>query len=469
MIQKINHQISLAKCIGCFYVESPAMRMLLKKLEVNNYLGLVAASSIIRPGVAKSGMMREYILRHKNPERRKEAHPVMWDLMEDTYGVMVYQEDVIKVAHHFAGLTLGEADVLRRGMSGKYRSRAEFQKVKEKFASNCNEKGYSEALTQEVWRQIESFAGYAFAKGHSASYAIESYQSLYLKTYFPLEYMVAVLNNGGGFYRVETYVHEARMYGAIIHPPDINKSYMDTTIEENNIYLGFQHLHSCESLVVNRLVQERKRNGPFNSFDEFVDRVPISIEQLDILVRIDAFRFTGLDRRTLLWQAYFKLNHIPKNHVQPKLFDVSHRQFSLPEFNITELETAFDQIELLGFPLCNPFRLLAKMPDNTNVTADMKNYINRPFEIYGYMVTVKNTTTVNQDRMQFGTFLDYNGHWIDTVHFPPVVKKYPFRGKGVYRLYGKVTEEFGFISLEVQQCERMDYIEDPRYSVKEVY
>jgi len=107
------------------------MRMLLKKLEVDNYLGLVAASSIIRPGVAKSGMMREYILRHRNPNRAKEkAHPVMLKIMPETYGVMVYQEDVIKVAHYFAGLTLAEADVLRRAMSGKFRSRAAFDSDK---------------------------------------------------------------------------------------------------------------------------------------------------------------------------------------------------------------------------------------------------------------------------------------------------------------------------------------------------
>ena len=113
--QKINQMISNADCIGCFYVESPAMRMLLRKLSVDNYLTLVAASSIIRPGVSKSGMMREYILRHKDPKRAKQkGHPVLLDIMPDTYGVMVYQEDVIKVAHHYAGLDLGEADVLRR-------------------------------------------------------------------------------------------------------------------------------------------------------------------------------------------------------------------------------------------------------------------------------------------------------------------------------------------------------------------
>ena len=160
-------------------------------------------------------MMREYILRHRNQGRAKEqAHPVMLDIMPETYGVMVYQEDVIKVAHHFAGLDLSEADVLRRGMSGKFRSRAEFTRVEEKFISNCREKGYDDTLIFEIWNQVASFAGYAFAKGHSASYAVESYQTLFLRAYYPLEYMVAVLNNGGGYYRPEYYVHEARMLGA---------------------------------------------------------------------------------------------------------------------------------------------------------------------------------------------------------------------------------------------------------------
>ncbi|NNE01850.1 MAG: DNA polymerase III subunit alpha, partial [Eudoraea sp.] len=156
----INSMIRSAQCMGCFYVESPAMRMLLKKLEVDTYLGLVAASSIIRPGVSQSGMMREYILRHRNKGRAQEkGHPVMLNIMPETYGVMVYQEDVIKVAHYFAGLTLGEADVLRRGMSGKYRSREEFQKVKDKFTENCKKKGYEDSLISEIWHQVASFAG----------------------------------------------------------------------------------------------------------------------------------------------------------------------------------------------------------------------------------------------------------------------------------------------------------------------
>ncbi|MBT8221219.1 MAG: DNA polymerase III subunit alpha [Bacteroidia bacterium] len=464
---KINAVVRKAQCMGCFYVESPAMRMLLSKLEVDSYLGLVAASSIIRPGVAQSGMMREYILRHKNPDRCKEAHPVMLDIMPETYGVMVYQEDVIKVAHYFAGLDLGEADVLRRGMSGKYRSREEFQKVKEKFIQNCRDKGYKDELTLEIWRQTESFAGYAFAKGHSASYAVESYQSLYLKTYYPREYMVAVLNNGGGFYRPEVYVHEARQQGGIIHPPCVNHSHYETVIEGKKIYLGFQHLSGLETRVALRIVQEREEHGIYKSFEDFMDRVVIGIEQLDILIRIDAFWFSGQDKRTLLWKAYYMTNHQSKIEYQRSLFKMTARDFELPDFSITDLENAYDQIELLGFPLYDPFILLKASPSTNYLARDMKERLGKIMTIYGYLVTVKRTSTNKGKRMFFGTFLDMEGRWIDTVHFPPVAAKYPFRGKGIYKLVGKIVEEFDYVTMEISQMERMPYIEDPRYALND--
>lgn len=467
---KINSLVSQAKCIGCFYVESPAMRMLLRKLEVDNYHGLVAASSIIRPGVAKSGMMREYILRHKDPERRKLAHPILEGIMPETYGIMVYQEDVIKVAHHFAGLDLGESDVLRRGMSGKYRSRAEFEKVRQKFISNCIAKGHPKEMIAEIWRQIESFAGYAFAKGHSASYAVESYQSLYLKTYYPLEYMVAVLNNGGGFYRTELYVHEARKSGGNIHAPCVNKSHYPTWIYGKDIYLGLHTLNGLESNTALRIIKERKENGDFESFDDFLERTPISIEQISILIRINAFRFSGVDKRTLLWKANFTLNKNPQRDSQPVLFRYTEKKsYDLPKFEIKELEDAFDEIELLGFPLCHSFLLLKEaLPDRILLSKDLALYQNRVVVIYGYLVTVKNTTTSGNKRMQFGTFLDRSGEWIDTVHFPPVAQRYPFRGKGVYKIQGKVVEEFGFYTLEVIGMERMAFLEDVRFAVGEI-
>ena len=161
---RINAMLSKGTAIGAYYIESPAMRRLMKKLRVNDYLGLVAASSVIRPGVSSSGMQSEYIRRHRDPERRKQDHPILMKIMPETYGIMVYQEDVLKVANQFAGLDLGEADILRRGMSGKFRSREEFLLVEQKFISNCREKGYPDKTIFEVWDQITSFAGFSFAK-----------------------------------------------------------------------------------------------------------------------------------------------------------------------------------------------------------------------------------------------------------------------------------------------------------------
>jgi len=461
--KKIKFLLKNAKAIGCFYVESPAMRMLLKKLQVDNYLGLVAASSVIRPGVAKSGMMREYILRYRHPEKRKDAHPILLKIMPETYGVMVYQEDVIKVAHYFGGLTLGEADMLRRGMSGKFRSREEFLKVKNQFFENCKQKGHSYELTAEIWRQIESFAGYAFAKGHSASYAVESYQSLFLKAYFPLEYMVATVNNFGGFYRVDLYLHEAKMHGGLIQAPDINKSNYETRIEGNYIYLGFILLHSFEVANARRILIERNKNGFFTDLDDFIDRVPVSIEQISILIKINAFKFTGRNKRELLWEAYMKINKVSMEEHVVTLFKTEKISYQTPHLPSTKYEDAFDEIEYLGFPLCDPFELITDKIGPSLLAKNLPDHVHKTVVTYGYYVTAKHTATHKGDRMYFGTFLDKDGDYIDTVHFPPAAKKYPFRGRGVYKLTGKVAEEFDSISIEVFSMKKLDMMQDARY------
>lgn len=461
---RIKAMLREGKAIGCFYVESPAMRMLLKKLRVEEYLGLVAASSVIRPGVAKSGMMRQYILRFREPHRREEAHPILRDIMPETYGVMVYQEDVIKVAHYFADLTLGEADVLRRGMSGKYRSREEFQKVRAKYFDNCLKKGHTHELAAEVWRQIESFAGYAFAKGHSASYAVESYQSLYLKAYYPLEYMVATMNNGGGFYRVELYAHEAYMHGADIQAPCVNQSEYLCTIYAKTIFMGLAFISELEKTTAEEVLRDRLEHGVFMNFDNFLKRVSISLDQLSLLIKIGAFRFTGQTKKELLWEAHFQLGNHKKTNPVRMLFDPEVKRFQLPTLSYDILEDAFDQQDLLGFPLCNPFDLLKEPPPRNILVREMATYKNKTVRMIGYLVHIKNTTTSNGKRMQFGTWIDREGHFIDTTHFPPVVAKYPFRGKGIYELVGKLVEEFDFISLEMVAMRKLPYVHDPRYA-----
>lgn len=452
-----------SQTMGCFYVESPAMRMLLSKLRCEDYITLVAASSIIRPGVARSGMMRAYIERFhavRKGSTYESIHPKLDELMRETFGVMVYQEDVIKVAHHFAKLSLAEADVLRRGMSGKFRSRKEFEKVRDRFFENCRNEGYPEAVTQRVWYEIESFSGYSFSKGHSASYAVESYQSLYLKAHYPLEFMVGVINNFGGFYKTEFYFHEARKSGGTIHAPCVNRSTYLTTLYGNDIYIGFIHLRSLETNLAQRVVAEREANGAYKSLDNFLRRVDCGLEQVRILIRIGAFRFSGKSRQRLLWEAMLWFsNKKVRTSRTAELFDMASREYPLPELQRSPLENAFDEIELLGFPLCDPF-LLADTSDYGNTTArQLGERKGMAVSILGYLITTKDTGTKDGHPMQFGTFYDRHGDVFDTVHFPNVARKSPFRGRGFYHLQGKVTEDFGVFAIEVRTMEKIPFVD----------
>ena len=449
--------------IGCFYIESPAMRGLLKKLKCNDYLTLVAASSIIRPGVAKSGMMKQYIKNFHQQENINYLHPVMENLLKETYGVMVYQEDVLKVCHYFAGLDLADADVLRRAMSGKFRSKKEFEKIVEKFFSNCKEKGYPQSITNEVWRQVESFAGYSFSKAHSASFAVESFQSLYLKSYFPLEFMVAVINNFGGFYSTWVYVNEAKKQGAKIELPCVVNSNLETKIVEKDIYLGFAHVASLEKSTVDILLHERNVKK-FNSFDDFIDRTCLSKEQLSILIKVGALRAFNTGKKELLWKIHYTKDNATKVSNE-ELFILKRKKMELPHLEHTVLEDAYDEMDLLGFFVrVSSFDALKTKYRGDVLAKELLNYSGKKVKMLGQLVTIKPVRTVNGDYMNFGTFIDVNGDFFDTVHFAQSLKAYPFNGKGVYLLSGKVVQEFGYPSVEIEKMAKMPYQPDPRYS-----
>lgn len=460
---KVQRELKSGDTIGCFYIESPAMRGLLKKLHCDDYKTLVAASSIIRPGVAKSGMMRAYIERYHNPGQVDYLHPIMEEQLKETYGVMVYQEDVLKIGHHFGGLDLADADVLRRMMSGKHRSAKHLKEIERKYYDNCKQFGYSEQLAKEVWRQIESFAGYSFSKAHSASFAVESFQSLYLKTYYPREFYVAVINNFGGFYRTWVYVNEAKKYGANINLPCVNKSTYKTTIYGRDLYLGLINIKELMTDLALGIVHEREVNGQYHSLENFVLRTAVSLEQLIILIRVGALRFTGQDKKSLLWEAHSLLNKPTHKNTQAALFSTTSKKFTLPAFSTDRIEDAYDEIELLGFPVTvTLFELLQNLPWIPLTAKQLINHVGKTVEILGCYVTYKHVRTVKGDNMAFGTFIDAEGDFFDTTHFPTEFIRYPFKGMGVYKVTGKVVEEFGFPSIEVQYMEKLPIVPDPR-------
>ncbi len=454
----VASQIRRADTIGCFYIESPAMRQLLKKLRCDDYITLVAASSIIRPGVSQSGMMKEYIFRYHHPEKTVYLHPLFEEHMKETFGVMVFQEDVIKIAHFFAGLDLGEADILRRAMSGKYRSANQFNLIRENFYEGCRRMGHADELAKEVWRQMESFAGYSFNKAHSASFAVESYMSLYLKTYYPKEFMVAVINNFGGFYSRELYFLELLKTGGEIRPPCVNNSDEYTNITNNDVYVGFIHVKGMQASLIETILTERRSYGAFSHLQDFIERVNPGLEQLNTLVSIGAFRFTGKSKKHLLWEANFlQKRNQPSLHQSPALFGEAPIAIDLPPLYDHPLDDLYDAMEILGFTLCNPFELADDDPGKYTPATALGDHVGKIVTVLAYFIARKGVITKNRDQMFFGTFVDSRLDWIDTVHFPDAAKNYPLHSGGFYRISGRVTEEFGVFTLEAHRMSRVSY------------
>lgn len=475
---RIANLLAHSQSVGCFYIESPAMRMLLTKLKVEDYLTLVAASSVIRPGVSSSGMMRVYIERVRCPEKRMDAPAALRDLLSETHGVMVYQEDVIRVAHFFGGLSLAEADVLRRSMSGKYRGRMELQDLKKTFMERSTGLGHDPDLAQEVWRQIEGFAGYAFAKGHSASYAVESYQCLYLKAYEPLAYMVSVLNNGGGFYSTEEYLQEARRCGGVVMGPCVNRSEGLFTLDGFQIWVGLKWVSGLEQSSVDQLLEVRRSRGLYVSVEDFCRRSGLSLEQALLLWRVGALGSLSDSRTDALWSlrlyyqaqtcsdSFLGLSLFGEEAISPQVLPHLRSKSSEVWLSMERIRQAYDQMDLLGFSLTDPFSLVEvgnqgsfrSMPKDDDL-------VGHDLVLDLYAVHLRWVRTVRGERMAFGTWRDQRGIWVDTVHFPVQLKACPWKGKGVYRVQGRLCQEYDYRFVEVYSMLKYAYVSTDMASV----
>jgi DNA polymerase III alpha subunit len=293
---------------------------------------------------------------------------------------------------------------------------------------------------------------------------VESFQSLWLKVHFPLEFMTAVINNFGGFYRTWVYFNEARRWGATIHMPCVNRSQHKTSILEKNIYIGFIHIQNLENRGVQMLLEEREKEGPYGSLEDLLERVPLGLEQVILLIRISALRFTGKSKKELLWDAHLLLGKQTKKDPMRELFPVQKREFKLPELEQTSLENAYDEMELLGFPVTIPaFELLETSFRGEILARDMMQNVGKKVRMLGNLVTIKYVRTKHKQWMHFGCFLDNEGEFFDVVNFPDSLKRYPYRGNGIYLLFGEITEEFGFPGMTVQKMARLPYKPDPRY------
>lgn len=427
---RTNELIRTGQTIGCFYIESPGMRSLLRKLDVHDFELLTAASSIIRPGVAESGMMQEFILRHKDPSKRIYFIPELSEVLADTYGVMIYQEDVIKVAHKIAGLKLEEADLLRRAMSGKMRSHKAMQQITDRFFESCELKGLTESQSKELWRQIESFAGYSFCKAHSASFALLSYQVAFLKAYYPAEFMAGVLSNGGGFYSAAVYVQESKRRGVKILLPCINKSEYEYTGKNNEMRIGLMAVKNLSLNSIYKIIDERKLHGKFVSLADFLVRTGIGYEEASILIKCGAMGGFKQTRPELLRLLDIYIN---KRKILNKKYNdlFIHETFALEQQVKTQQNFSLEEICRMEYETFNymvtrhPLHFYKDIFNDSSIikSTDMIKHKGKYVKMIGWYMTSKRIRTKKGDIMKFLSLEDLYGTF-EAVIFPKVYYKY---------------------------------------------
>ncbi len=446
--------------LGVFYTESPASRQLNLKSKADTFELLVLNTSIIRP--ASNRFIRSYLERlHGTPY--EPLHPCLSEVLAETFGVMVYQEDVVTVSHAFAGFSWSAADGLRKALSKK-RPEKHLVAYLEEFVAGARALGRSDASIETVWQMVSSFAGYSFCKGHSCSYIQVAQQSAYLRANYPAEFIAAVLANGGGFYHPFAYVAEARRMGVTILSPDVNASEWRCTGAGHELRVGLQFIKGLSAGGAERLLAERSRGGPYQSLANLRARTALATDDLRLLVKVGAGDAIAgkLNRPQLLWSIDSEVSSRAKRgisgederlpvtaaHAVPLLRDYS------PE------RKRQDAWALLSFCLdAHPMALHAEALRRFRLvpSARLPEHVGRSVLMAGMYTTGKPIHTANDEPMQFATFDDGEG-LVECVLFPDVYRErsHVLFDQGPFIFRGKVEEEFGAITVTITQLERLE-------------
>jgi DNA-directed DNA polymerase III PolC len=438
--------------MGVFYTESPASRLLCAKSRADTFDLLVLNTSIIRP--ASNKYIRSYVERLRGTPW-EPLHECLRETLKDTFGIMVYQEDVVNVCHAFAGMSLAAGDGVRKALSKK-RPTKQLAAYRKEFTEGALALGRDPAVIETVWHMVMSFAGYSFCKGHSCSYIKVAQYSCYLRAHYPAEFISAVLANGGGFYRPFAYIAEARRMGLRILPPDVNASRWETCGHDDWVRVGFQFVGGLSATAARTFSGTAARD--FRSLADLRERSSLTTEDLRTLIRVGACDSIaeGMTRPQMLWA------------IDAEKGDPAHRTLQLlsrraavpllPEY--TDDRRRRTEYELLGFVVDHhPMVLYEEELARWRVvkSTEMAAHVGRTVLMAGMLTTAKPVHTVHDEPMEFATFDDGHG-LIETVIFPEVYKArtHVLFDQGPFLLRGKVEEEFGAVTLTVLDVKRVD-------------
>ncbi len=441
-------RIASGRTMGVFYIESPATRQLQEKAKRGDFEHVVIHSSIIRPAAHR--FINAYVER-LHGAAWDPIHPRLSELLSETYGIMVYQEDVMKVAVELGGFTVEEGSELRKVISKKHK-RKRLMELREKFSSGAAARGLTPDMVGRIWDMIMSFSGYSFCKPHSASYALVSFKSAWLKTYHPAEFMAAVISNQGGYYSAFAYLSEARRMGLKVLLPDVNKSKEAYVPEGRAIRIGLMQIKGLSRKLMERVVEERERAGDYESFQDFLHRLDPDPEGARLMVKAGCFdALAGREKRA---ETMWVLNAWSRSRrgAQMGLFRPELRPPRnagvLPERTLLAQEREALGLLASRHPLVFYKESAAGLP--LTPARLMRGKVGKRTMMIGWALTSKLAITREGDAMEFVSFEDESDIY-ESVFFPAAYERYChlLRRDRAFLLIGEVMEDHGAVALRV--------------------
>ncbi len=410
-----SNRIENGETIGCFQIESPGMRATLKEIHARTEDDIMAALALYRPGPLTGGLKDSFVRRFKGEEPVRHIHPALAPLLDETFGVILYQEQVLRIANELAGFSLAEADLLRRAMS-HFDPGRKMQELERKFVAEAQAKSGVPAETGErIWEMMAAFAGYGFPKAHAASYAQIGWRSAWCKEHFPAEFMAAVLANRGGYYSQRVYLSEARRMGLKVRAPHVNYSSHHFSVrmlvdsDDRALFMGLDQVRELTHRTIGRIIQ----GTPFTSLDDFLSRVDPRVQEAENLARVGALEGFGKIPAILnrLQSGGWRQN-------QMSLFswtDTSEEDWTLKQ-------KVDAQLEILSASLdAHPLEFVQEKITGAISTIDAVERIGQRVTVAGVRQTSRRSRTSKGEMMMFLTLEDLNGT-LDVILFPDVYR-----------------------------------------------
>jgi DNA polymerase-3 subunit alpha len=474
--KKTYELLSSGHTTGIFQLESPGMRDLLVKMTPNRFEDLIAIVALYRPGPIGSGMIDDFIKRKKGLIPVKYELPQLKDILSETHGIILYQEQVMRIANTLANFTMGQADILRKAMGKK--KPAEMEKLKESFIQGAKANGVSEKKATRLFDLIAFFAEYGFNKSHSAAYAHIAYQTAYLKAHYPVEFMAATLSaDMDNTDKIVKSINECRDMGISILPPDINQSGQEFKVIGNSIRFGLEAVKGVGAAAIESIIEARNEEGPFASLINFLHRVDsrkVNKKVIESLIKAGAFDSLGISRTGAIMLMEKTLNGNSRAIAlgQQSIFGSTSEDTNASDQELDEFEILKHEKEALGFyitghPLTKYGKKLEKI--NAKKTSELEN-INDGEEVLigGILRTIKKIQTRSKaEIMAYCTLEDAVGS-IEVIVFPQLYRtSLPILQKDMLLIIkGTVDKTEKGIKIVSTEISRLDDLENKKGRVE---